>query len=258
MAVSRRVGRRDRARRLPIVGAAMALAVTTLAPGFRMPADAATKRLPTIAVTMTVRSERYEYGTLRYPVVKVDAARTDADAKVAADVVARCNRYVRTQIDDHLRMARDIGQTYDVKGKPVDGYLDITGTKVVSRPGLLVVTFAEMQFEPRGQSYVSFDIDTRTGRGLRLDQLVTTSGMAALRDDAARRLAKILRADGFSVDTVDGDPSNVSAWWPTSTGLRLVYEQASVGPMSEGTPEIEIPWRVLDGGLTATGRFVRG
>ncbi|MEU0543949.1 RsiV family protein [Nocardia sp. NPDC005978] len=118
------------------------------------------------------------------------------------------------------------------------------GGRAVS--GLLWVSFDGGGAHPWSM-LASHVTDLRTGEAIGLGDLFTDSqaGLDVLAAQAAELGPKTRAGDAFDPRGASASSENFQVWTATPDGMRIYFEQGSVGPSAMGVVDITVPWSEL-------------
>ena len=218
-------------------------------------ASSADPTAPVLSFTFEALDADAPYVSATFPRATVDTATTTTSPEIAQQAADAINAYVTAVMDEFGGSSEWL---QDPETNPDDrlGELRLAATQRLATETMTLVTFEGYEFTggAHGMPLLhTMAFDPATGAQFTWADGITAAGMSAVAADVRRQVAAQINVDPSDEWLTTGslEPANVGLWWPATDGLHLTYQPYSLGPYAIGTPEVTIPWSLIEGHLVA-------
>ena len=210
---------------------------------------------PVLSFTIEAVDADAPFVSATFPRAAVDPALTTADSDVAQRAADAINTYVTSVMDEFGGSSEWL---QDPKTNPDGrlGELRLTATQRVASEIMTLIALEGYEFTGGAHGLPllhTIAFNPATGEQFTWADGITAAGMSVVSAEVRRQVAAQIGVDTTDEWLTTGslEPMNVGLWWPAADGLHLTYQPYSLGPYAIGTPEVTIPWSLIEPYLVA-------
>jgi len=212
---------------------------------------------PSITSTTTTEENTiYSYQiTVSYPIV-AGLSNPVANQAINNDIL----RAVKSD-KDSFKSGESENSEMGVGGPDSDGStLTITYEQQAAVSGVLSFALTQEYYSAGaahpGSETVALNYDEHTGQPITLDTLFTGNYLATLSKESSTLLTKQLGADADKENIASGtsaDADNFAVFFPTPSGLKIIFNQYQVASYAAGIQTVVIPYSHLQSVINPNG-----